>query len=382
MRLPDEDNERGISTPVIYTIVAVSALTLIILAFVLVSNNQNHSNSRNLLSKATPSPVASPEESVSFAEGQTDIETLYKEHRLRAEDLDFWDMYDDKEPEIVTEPAQTPSPSAEAAPTSSPELTDEQKAADGKHILVSYLDGTEEWIEIDEKLPVNNYDFTKIKTKNGKMAYYDGNKKLSRLGITLSEDSGTVDFEALKENGIDFVMLRVGGRGYGTGLVSLDKNFDTNMEAAKKAGMETGVYFCSQAVTVEEAVEEAKFVTDHLVLYDITYPVALFMESIISDRARTDILDAKQRTEIVESFMNDVESAGYDAILYGDKNFLLTEILPSELLKEKEVWLDDQDPIPEYPYQFQMWEYAAGTVISGVEKEVNVTISFVDYTKR
>ena len=80
--------------------------------------------------------------------------------------------------------------------------------------------------------------------------------------------------------------------------------------------------------------------------------------------------------------MNDVESAGYDTILYGDKNFLLTEILTSELLKEKEVWLNDQDPIPKYPYQFQMWEYAAGTVISGVEKEVNMTISFVDYTKR
>ena len=61
---------------------------------------------------------------------------------------------------------------------------------------------------------------------------------------------------------------------------------------------------------------------------------------------------------------------------------MLTEILTSELLKEKEVWLNDQDPIPEYPYQFQMWEYAAGTVISGVEKEVNMTISFVDYTKR
>lgn len=382
MRLPDEDNERGISTPVIYTIVAVSALILIILAFVFISNNQNNANRGTVHAKATPSPEKSSEEEIEFSEGQKDIEALYKEHKLRSEDLDFWDMYQDNEPEILTEDSQSPVPSAESTPEPSTEPTDEEKAADGKHVLVSYMDGTQEWLEIDEDLPVNEYDFTKLKTKNGKMTYYDGNKKLSRLGIELSEDSGNVDFEALKEDGIDFVMLKVGERGYGTGLISADINFTSNMEAAAKAGMDVGVYFCSQAVTVEEAVEEAKFVTDQLIPYDVTYPVALRMESILSDTARTDILDAKQRTEIAEAFLNDVESAGYDPILYGERNFLLTEILPSELLKEWEVWLTDQDPIPDYPYQFKMWEYAVGTTVSGVEKEVNMTISFVDYSRR
>lgn len=382
MRLPDEDNERGISTPVIYTIVAVSALILIILAFVFISNNQNNANRGTGHAKATPSPEKSSEEEIEFSEGQKDIEALYKEHKLRSEDLDFWDMYQDNEPEILTEDSQSPEPSAESTPEPSSEPTDEEKAADGKHVLVSYMDGTQEWLEIDEDLPVNEYDFTKLKTKNGKMTYYDGNKKLSRLGIELSEDSGNVDFEALKEDGIDFVMLKVGERGYGTGLISADINFTSNMEAAAKAGMDVGVYFCSQAVTVEEAVEEAKFVTDQLIPYDVTYPVALRMESILSDTARTDILDAKQRTEIAEAFLNDVESAGYDPILYGERNFLLTEILPSELLKEWEVWLADQDPIPDYPYQFKMWEYAVGTTVSGVEKEVNMTISFVDYSRR
>lgn len=382
MRLPDEDNERGISTPVIYTIVAVSALILIILAFVFISNNQNNANRGTVQEKATPSPEKSSEEEIGFPEGQKDIEALYKEHKLRSEDLDFWDMYQDNEPEILTEDSQSPEPSAESTPEPSTEPTDEEKAADGKHVLVSYMDGTQEWLEIDEDLPVNDYDFTKLKTKNGKMTYYDGNKKLSRLGIELSEDSGNVDFEALKEDGIDFVMLKVGERGYGTGLISTDINFTSNMEAAAKAGMDVGVYFCSQAVTVEEAVEEAKFVTDQLIPYDITFPVALRMESILSDTARTDILDAKQRTEIAEAFLNDVESAGYDPILYGERNFLLTEILPSELLKECEVWLTDQNPIPDYPYQFKMWEYAVGTTVSGVEKEVNMTISFVDYSRR
>ena len=382
MRLPDEDNERGISTPVKYTIAAVSALILIILTFVLISNRQNNTNRGTIQTVSTPSPEKVMEEEMEFSEGQNDIESLYKEHKLRSEDLDFWDMYQNNEPEILTEDSQSPEPSAESSPSPSAEPTDEEMAADGKHILVTYMDGTTQWLEIDEDLPVNDYDFTKLKTKNGKMTYYDGNKKLSRLGIELSKDSGTVDFEALKEEGIDFVMLKVGERGYGTGLISSDVNFTSNIEAARKAGMDVGVYFCSQAVTVEEAVEEAKFVTDQLVLYDITYPVALRMESILSDTARTDILDAEQRTEIAEAFLNDVESAGYDTILYGERDFLLTEILTSELLKDFEVWLTDQNPIPDYPYQFKMWEYAAGTTVSGVEKEVNMTISFVDYSKR
>lgn len=380
MRLPDEQDERGMSTPVIYTIVVVSALILIILACVMISNNQNNSNRLKAQTTPTQAPVEDMQGDIEFAEGQQDIEALYKDHKLRAEDLDFWDMYNESKPLLVEEAA--PSPTQNPSPEASHEPTDEEKAADGRHVLVSYKDGTQEWLEIDEDLPVCDYDFTKMKTTNGKMTYYEGNKKLSRLGVELSEDSGTVDFEALKEDGIDFVMLKIGGRGYGTGLISMDKNFVTNMEAAQKAGFDIGIYFCSQAVTVEEAVEEAKFITDNLISYQIAYPVAFRMDSITNDNARTDILDAEQKTQIVEAFLNDVERAGYEVILYGDKGWLLTEILTSELLKEYDVWLTDSSAIPDYPYQFKMWEYSVGTTVSGVEKEANYTISFVDYTKR
>lgn len=380
MRLPDEQDEKGMSTPVIYTIVAVSALIFIILAYVVISNNQNGS-ANTKQNTPTPVPAVSAEETIEFSEGQKDIEELYREHKLTAEDLDFWDMYD-QENTMTAEESPSPAAGITPEPTPSHEPTDEEKAADGKHVLISYKDGTEEWIEIDEDIPASEYDFTKMKTVNGKMTYYDGNKKLSRLGVELSEDSGTVDFEALREEGIDFVMLKVGARGYGTGLISLDKNFVVNIEAAVKAGLEIGVYFSSQAVTVEEAIEEARFVASNLIPYDITYPVALRMESIKNDTARTDILDEEQKTQIAEAFLNEMESEGHEVILYGDKSWLLAEILPSELLKEYDVWLTDQSPVPDYPYQFKMWEYAGGESISGVEKEVSFTISFVDYSKR
>ena len=137
MRYPDEHDDGRVSAPVTYTIITVSALVLIILVFVLISNNQKPRvrNTAVQADKATPSPV---EEVMEFAEGQEDIETLYRENKLRSEDLDFWDMYQQKDVVVETTPSPKPTPS------SSPELTDEEKAKDGKHILVSYKDGTQE----------------------------------------------------------------------------------------------------------------------------------------------------------------------------------------------------------------------------------------------
>lgn len=375
MRLPEEQEDRRTGTPVIYTIVAVSALILLILGCVLFSNTTKPGKRNPGSAKAVETPEPSPETDTEFAEGEEDIEALYRENKLRSEDLDFWDMYKEEQAYVTPEPTKSPSPEPSREPT------EEEMAADGKHVQVSYKDGTTQWIPIEEKLPSHEYDFTKMKATNGKMVYYQGNKKVSFLGVDLSKANGTVDFEALKEEGIDFVMLKIGERGYESGLVTMDENFLTNVEKAKEAGMAVGVYFCSQAVSVEEAVEEAKFVTDTLLNYRITYPVAFRMDEVLNDTARTDILDKEQKSSVAEAFLSSVEREGYSVILYGSKDWLLTELVP-EMLLEYEVWLTEQSPIPAYPYDFKMWEYAAGETVLGAEKEVNYTICFVDYERR
>lgn len=376
MRLSDEQDERGFSTPVIYTIVVVSALILIILACVLVSNSKKPSRNNLNSQRIDAVPTEAPKEEIEFAEGQKDIETLYKEDKLRSEDLDFWNMYEKEEPVVEVEPTPTPKP------TPTPTPTDEEKAADGKHIQVSYKDGTQEWIEIDEELTKHSYDFTKLKATNGKMVYYEGNKKISRLGVTLSAENGEVDFEDLKADGIDFVMLKVGARGYETGLITLDEAFVSNMQKAKDAGLKIGVYFCSQAVTVEEAVEEVEFIANQLIPYEIAYPVAYRIEAVSYDAARTDILDKEKKTQMAETFLSEMEKAGHDVIIYAEQNWLLTEVLTKELLDKYEIWLSDRSPVPEFPYQFKMWEYAQGETALGVNGDVNYTISFVDYSQR
>lgn len=375
MRMQDDQDEK-MSTPVVYMVAGVSAVVLIILAGVLLSNTQRRNIRNSYLAAATEAPSEMPEsvaESMEFAEGQGDIETLYREHRLRAEDLDFWDMYDHTE--VIIE---TPSPT----PSIKPEPTEEEMATDGKHIQISYRDGTSQWLKINDEIPFHEYDFTRLKAQNGKMAYYEQNKRVSRLGIELSEESGIVNFETLKAEGIDYVMIKVGERGYESGRLVLDEKFFTYIQGARQADIDVGVYFCSQAVTASEAVDEAAFVMDNIKTFTVTYPIVFRMDMITNDTARTDILDAKQKTEIAGAFIDAVEREGYFSAVYGDKEFLLTQVIPEEILPKYDVWLTDFSPVPDYPYQFKLWEYAGNETLQGVEKKVNYTISFVDYSRR
>ena len=376
MRLPDEYEERGMRSPVTYTVIAVSVLVLAIFAIVFISNTRpkGRRTPGDRIAQTSPEPAAEAE--MEFAEGQEDIETLYREHRLRSEDLDFWNMYEDDSPLVMASPTESPSP------TSSHEPTDEELAADGEHVKVTLKDGTEEWMEISKKIPLYTYDFTNIKITAGKMEYYQDGEKSSRLGVELSKDSGEVDFETLKSNGVEFVLLRLGSRGYETGLLSLDENFTDNITKAQSAGLEVGVSFFSQAVTKEEAQEEAKFVTDNLLSYKINYPVVYDMEYIVNDKSRIEILGAKEKTEVAEAFLSDLEKAGHHTLIYGNKNWLLGEIEAERLLTKYDVLLNDQSPVPDYPYQFRMWKYAGRQKIAGVENETAYIISFVDYNRR
>ncbi len=376
MRLPGDNDERGMGMPVIYTIVAVSAFILLILVVVFISKQKPSRSNRksDMAANATEVP---DEEAVKFAEGQEDIEQLYKEGKLRAENLDFWGMYQN-DPVLIEEAQPTESPE----PTPSHEPTDEEKASDGLHVQVTYKDGTTEWLEISEKIPLYTYDFTNIKITNDQMEYFVDGEKCSWLGVDLSKKSGSVDFEALRANGIDFVILRVGSRGYETGLLSLDESFEENITNARKAGLEVGVTFFSQALDVEEAVEEAEFVISNLLAYEVNYPIAFDMEYIANDKARIDILDKEEKTQIAETFLRTVEGEGYRGILYGNTSWILGELVPDKILREFDVWVTDQAPVPDFPYQFRMWKYAVNQEIPGIENKASYVISFVDYTRK
>ncbi len=143
-----------------------------------------------------------------------------------------------------------------------------------------------------------------------------------------------------------------------------------------------GVVFSSQAIDVEEAVEEAEYVITNLIPYHITYPVAFEMKYAANDKSRIDSLTADEKSQIAEAFLSEIEYEGYRTLLYGDRNFLLGEIYGDKLLEDYDVWLSDQSAVPDYPYRFRLWRYAGSQEIDGVEKKAAYSISFVDYSRK
>ena len=195
MKLPDDNKDKSGMTPtIVSTIVAVSMFVLVILLVVLYINHQQNPPRRH--TNVQPGPVAG-----TVAESYPDTADLIGDSTLTPDDLDFWDVY----------PVETPEPEA-AQETPKPQEND--PATDGKHTLVVDRDGREEWVLISPYLPKHEYDFTQLVCQSDLMKYYEDGRQVSFVGVDISKAEGYVDYNKLKKAGVDFVMLRVGARGY------------------------------------------------------------------------------------------------------------------------------------------------------------------------
>lgn len=325
------------------------------------------------------------------------VERLYAEHRLVASDLDFWDMYPETPPDYMQgalqdETAQggTEEPKdkyaryeeeAEKESRMEEEKTKQDPSKDGKHTLVTLAGGEEEWVLINPYLEKNTYDFSNLTMRQKQLAYYADGKTYSYVGADLSKYNEEVDFKVLKESGVSFVMLRLGMRGYGSGELMTDEKFAEYMAKAMEAELNIGVYFYSQAITEEEAAEEANFVIQNLENYPITYPVAFDMEYVANDTARVESLTREEKTKMAKVFLDTVKEAGYKPMVYGTKEWLLKQVDLTKLT-DYDIWLSQQEEVPDYPYQFQMWQYSKEGNLNGVNGNVNLNISFVDYSEK
>ena len=176
-------------------------------------------------------------------------------------------------------------------------------------------------------------------------------------------------------------MIRLGARGYKTGALQLDEYFTQNLQGAKDAGLDIGIYFYSQAVSTAEAQEEAALVIDNLKDQKITYPIAFDMEFVENDTSRVVTLSRDERTAISLAFLSKIQEAGYIPMLYGNTEWLVKRIDLSKL-KDYSIWLAEEADIPKYPYTYEMWQYTKQGSISGIEGFADMNISFVDYSAR
>ena len=198
-------------------------------------------------------------------------------------------------------------------------------------------------------------------------------------GMDVSKFQGEIDWEAVAASGVEFAMIRAGYRGYGeAGTLREDLFFQANMDGALANGIAVGVYFFSQALNAEEAVEEAAFLLELLEPYGpgaLALPVYFDWEDITHDTARTNGLDGEIITDCALAFTDAMEAAGYAAGVYayrylGYFQYDLTRLAGLSL------WIGAVGDWPDFYYAHELWQYSIEGDLPGIDGNVDLDLRF------
>ncbi|MBQ6319890.1 MAG: hypothetical protein IJI23_08950 [Lachnospiraceae bacterium] len=380
----------------------VAAASLVVLLFLVIL----YVNSDKGTTSSRPVSDTAAEET---EEKEDDI--LKESHNITSDELEFWNdapkdkpvqkeeegeltpykdpQEDDKD--MATDPSSTENNGSgdekkkdgvnDTEESLNKEATGDKEYDKDNYYAIEDDNGKKTYYEIIKDVPRNDYNLeNNLINENGLLTYKDS-KRESVKGVDLSKYNGTVDFTKLKEAGVGFAMLRLASRGYGSGKISLDEKFVEYAQNAQVAGIQIGAYFYSQAVNENEAVEEANYIVGAISGFNVKYPVAIDIERVSGDEARTDKLTNKERTSIVKMFCDTVKGYGYKPIIYASSEMLVGG-LDLEELQDYDVWLADEKIPTEYPYRFGMWQYNTKGHIDGITGDIDLDISFIDYERK
>ena len=207
---------------------------------------------------------------------------------------------------------------------------------------------------------------------NSKGYWIDDNtyEEGSLKGIDVSKWQEEIDWQAVKNDGIEFAMIRLG---YNTN--QLDKYYQRNMKEAEKVQIPVGVYYYSKATNEEEAVRDAEFVIENLKGYKVSYPVAIDLE----DKVQED-LSKEELGKIARAFADEIQSAGYTPMVYANENWYQNYIDWS-LLGDVEKWIASYSVSPNPNIKREIWQCCSTGLVDGVKGNVDINFGYKDYTK-
>lgn len=224
------------------------------------------------------------------------------------------------------------------------------------------------------ELPKNLYGPEDFALEDGVMTCLSGDYK---LGIDVNEWNGEIDWAAVKEAGVEFVFIRLGGRGWGeAGVLYDDAMAQSYYEGAKAQGLQVGAYFFSQAMSPEEAREEALYCLDLAKGWVLDLPLVYDWE-YVSDTARTAGMTRRLLTDCTKTFCQTVEKAGYTPMIYANPAQTQNLLHLHEVL-EYPFWLAMYDSPMDFPYPFHVWQYTGSGQISGISGPVDLNIMVPD----
>ncbi len=199
------------------------------------------------------------------------------------------------------------------------------------------------------------------------------------VGIDVSMHNKTIDFNKVKADGIDFVYVRVGYTGYTKKKLSLnyDPYYQENITNALAAGLQVGVYWYSQALNEEEALQEANMLLNVIGSYNITLPVVYDYEFAgVGDDGRLDSanLSKAQMTANSLAFLNRVSQMGYTPCLYANYSFLKNRVNASQISSIAKIWLAHYNTSTDYPGDYEYWQYTSDGRVNGISGRVDMNV--------
>ena len=200
----------------------------------------------------------------------------------------------------------------------------------------------------------------------------------SAVGVDTSFYNGKVNWKELKKSGIDFAIIRIGGRGWGNGALYTDDWFHNSLYSAQKAGLDTGVYFYSMAANRPEAKREALYVIEKLDGLELELPIYFDMEfSGDYPYGRTDKMGTASRVELALEFCETIEAAGYSAGIYANESFLKDE-LNMDALSAYPVWVASYTENNVMPgiENFAIWQFTDSARLPGISGYCDLNVCF------
>ena len=254
------------------------------------------------------------------------------------------------------------------------DVLDQTTTTERKMTLVDGANGTV-YAPVYDDVAENPYKAENF-TLDGNFLKYEDDSYTSLCGIDISQFQGDIDFTAVKNCGVDFVIMRVGYRGWGTaGTIKTDDNFHINFENAKNAGLLVGVYFYSQAVTTEEAIYEAEYVLNELSGLTLDLPVFFDWENSGNEGARTEGVAADTINDCAYAFCKHISENGRTAGVYFYQD-LAYNTYDISLLDSFVIWHSEPGDYPKLCYAIDMWQYSYEGKVDGIDGNVDLNLMF------
>lgn len=231
------------------------------------------------------------------------------------------------------------------------------------------------WIVPEEDVPKNTFEKDDFATDpEGNLTYVGGEYKASR-GVDVSQFQGDIDWQAVYDSGVRFAVLRVGGRYYGSGELYSDDRFLENLEEARAAGLRVGAYFFSQAISVEEAREEARYVLELIGDRELDLPVFFDWERVVDSDARTHTLDNETLTECAVTFCEEMKAAGFGpgVYVYNDTGYHGYDL---SRLQDYMLWCAGVGSYPYFYYAHTVWQYSFRGAVPGISGDCDLNMMF------